>query len=130
MSDKNKPLCCVKTLTEPELVVLIAVAVLEPGAYGVPIQSTASSRASRPLSTGAVYHVLARLQDRLLVESYLGEPTPERGGRRKRLYRITNDGKRALAARRAFNERLWDGIKPAMIGSWEYNPDTKAFEWV
>lgn len=64
--------------------------------YGVPLREEVEARSGRPVSAGAVYTALNRLADRGLVSSWLGEPTAERGGRRKRLYAIERDGVEAL----------------------------------
>ncbi|MGD8278621.1 MAG: helix-turn-helix transcriptional regulator, partial [Gemmatimonadota bacterium] len=66
------------------------------GAYGVTIREEIASRTGRRVWTGAVYTALERLSERGLVSSEEGAPTPERGGRRKRLYRLEPAGAEAL----------------------------------
>jgi PadR family transcriptional regulator PadR len=84
-------------LGEFEMLVLFAILRLErEGAYGVTIREEISSRTGRRVWTGAVYTALDRLSERGLVSSEEGAPTPERGGRRKRLYRLEPAGVEAL----------------------------------
>lgn len=82
-----------------DFALLLMLAVYDLGdqeAYGVPIQSLIERRTGRRISPGAVFTGLERLSARGMVSSTLGEPTPERGGRRKRYYRLTAAGTRAL----------------------------------
>jgi DNA-binding PadR family transcriptional regulator len=85
-------------LGELEQLVLLALVRLEGDAYGVAVQREIARRAGRAASFGTVYTTLARLEDKGLVASRLGEPTPERGGRRKKYFRVTPAGARALRA--------------------------------
>ena len=77
--------------------ILFALIRLGPDAYGVPIRADIEARTGRAVSAGALYTALDRLETRGLVSSRLGEPTPERGGKRKRLYTVQPAGERALA---------------------------------
>lgn len=79
-----------------EQLLLFALLRLEGDAYGVTIRRDVERRTGRPVSLGAVYTALRRLERRGLVRSHVGEPTPERGGRRKRYYRLEPGGARAL----------------------------------
>ena len=79
-----------------QLILLALTALDEPDAYGVPIRELIEQRTGRSISAGAVYTALDRLSKRGLVTSRLGEPTAERGGRRKRLYRLEPAGTREL----------------------------------
>jgi DNA-binding PadR family transcriptional regulator len=63
----------------------------------VTIRREIEGRTERTISPGALYTALERLEKRGLVSSRLGEPTPERGGKRKRLYTLQPAGERALA---------------------------------
>lgn len=86
-----------RTPGEFEQLVLFALLDLpEEDAYGVNVRERIEERTGRPVATGAVYTALDRLADRGLVASRVGDPTPERGGRRKRLYRLTPEGATAL----------------------------------
>jgi DNA-binding PadR family transcriptional regulator len=80
-----------------QLILLALVALPQEQAYGVPIREKIEQRTGKAVSTGAVYTALERLASRGLITSELGEPTSERGGRRKRLYRLEYEGARLLA---------------------------------
>jgi DNA-binding PadR family transcriptional regulator len=79
-----------------QLILLALVDLRGEEAYGVPIRESIARRTGREISTGAVYTALDRLQSKGLVSSRMGQPTAERGGRRKRLYRLRPAGARAL----------------------------------
>ncbi|UCG88076.1 MAG: helix-turn-helix transcriptional regulator, partial [Gemmatimonadota bacterium] len=76
-------------LREFEELVLLSVRMNGENASGATIQQVLDSEAGRAISLGAIYTALDRLGRKGLVESWLGEPTPVRGGRRKRHYRLT-----------------------------------------
>ena len=86
-----------KPLGELEFLILLALLRLGEEAYGVSVRREIERRAERTVATGALYTVLARLEDKGLVSSFAGEPTAERGGRRKKHYRLEDAGRRALA---------------------------------
>ena len=83
-------------LGELEQLVLLAIARLGEDAYGVTVRREIATRTRRDLAFGSVYTTLARLEEKGLVASHLGEPTPERGGRRKKHFVISSAGRRAL----------------------------------
>lgn len=83
-------------LGEFEQVILFALVRLEGEAHGAAIVDEIESRTPRRVSPGALYTVLERLQEKGLVESWIGESTPERGGRRRKIYRILPAGAREL----------------------------------
>jgi len=85
------------TIGEFEQLILIALIRLGPHAYGVTIRQEIETRTGRTISPGALYTALTRLEKRGLVSSRLGDPTPERGGKRKRLYTLQPAGERALS---------------------------------
>ena len=76
---------------------LLAVMRLGEDAYGMTIRRELADHTGRDIAVGAIYTALARLERRGLVQSWLGEPTPERGGKAKRHYRVLAAGKKALA---------------------------------
>jgi DNA-binding PadR family transcriptional regulator len=87
-----------KTLGEFELTILLALLHLrDEEAYGVTIRRAIESRTGRSISSGAIYTALDRLDSQGLVSSWTSEPTAERGGRRKRLFRIEAAGRAALS---------------------------------
>ena len=77
--------------------ILFALLHLGADAYGVTIREAIEERTGRAVAPGALYTALARLEKRGLVASRLGDPTPERGGKRKRHYTVQPAGERALA---------------------------------
>jgi DNA-binding PadR family transcriptional regulator len=79
-----------------ELVLLALVRLREDASYGVPIRREIAERTGRDVSFGAVYTTLERLARKGYVSSRLGDPTPERGGRAKRYFRIEAPGITAL----------------------------------
>jgi PadR family transcriptional regulator PadR len=81
-----------------EHIVLLALIRLQSNAYGMTVRREIEERTGRNISIGAVYTTLERLQAKGYVRSLVGEPTAERGGRAKRLFRIEADGERALRA--------------------------------
>jgi DNA-binding PadR family transcriptional regulator len=93
---KNKS--ATPTLGELELAVLVAVLRLGAEAYGLRLGEELERRLHRTLTLSHVYATLTRLEDRGLVRSRLGDPAPQRGGRRKRIYAVQPAGKAALAA--------------------------------
>lgn len=86
------------TLGEFEQLVLMAVVRLEADAYGATIKRDIEARAGRQLSISAVYTTLDRLEDKGFVRSWIGEPTAERGGRRRKYFALKPAGARALRA--------------------------------
>lgn len=96
-------------IAEFEELVLLAVLKLGSDAYGATLQETLEE-AGRKVSVGALYTTLSRLEGKGFVDSWLGEPTVERGGRAKKYFKVTAAGSRALknaeAARRKILPRL------------------------
>ncbi len=81
-----------------EQLVLFCVLRLADDAYGVTIRETLEERTGRVVSSGAIYTALARLEERGLVTSWVGEPTPGRAGRPPKYYRVEPPGAQALLA--------------------------------
>lgn len=81
---------------EFEQLVLLAVLRLDADAYGATIRREIETRAERRLSISAVYTTLERLEQKGLVRSWVGDPTPQRGGRRRRYFALTPLGERAM----------------------------------
>jgi PadR family transcriptional regulator PadR len=92
-----------------EQLVLTAILMLREDAYGITIQGKVAELAHpRPVSLGSVYVTLDRLEDKGFVASWLSDPTPERGGRAKRCYRLEAVGERALQESAVTAKRIWD----------------------
>jgi len=103
-----------EALGEFEQLVLLAVARLGDGAYGVSIRDEIKTRTGRSVSRGAIYITLDRLEGRGYVRTWLADPTPERGGKAKRLCALEPKGARALIESRAMLEQMWRGLDPAL----------------
>ena len=97
-------------LTDFELMIALAILRVGEGAYGVPIAREIESTAGRHVALGAVYMALDRLERNGLVSSSTGEPTAARGGRAKRLFRVTPRGLRAVKDTQRALVALWSGI--------------------
>lgn len=85
-----------KHLGEFEQLVLLAILQLRDEAYGMKIRLEIKTRANRLTSLGAIYTTLERLEAKGLVSSRVGDPTPERGGRAKKFFKVEASGQRAL----------------------------------
>ena len=90
-----------------ELMVILVLTRLGDNAYGVPICEELEKRTGRDVAVGSVYAALERLETKGLVTSILGDPTPERGGKAKRFFRITKEGMRQVHEMRRVLTRLW-----------------------
>jgi PadR family transcriptional regulator PadR len=101
-------------LGEFEQLVLLALIRLGDDAYGVAIRNEIEREAGRDVTLGAVYTTLLRLEEKQLVTSRLGEPTPQRGGRRKKYYRPLAAGHRELAASIKALQRMTRGLMPGL----------------
>ncbi len=102
-------------LGEFEEVVLLSVAVLTPQAYSVAIAEELEQQTGKTISTGATHAALQRLEKKGFVSSEMGQPTPERGGRRKRLFLVTIAGSRMLHQVHDVRTNLWDRIAPQSL---------------
>lgn len=83
-------------LGEFEHIVILALLRLGDGAYGVRVRQEIERRTGREVSIGAIYATLDRLEEKGYVKSRYGDPTPERGGRSKRFFRVTGKGVAAV----------------------------------
>jgi PadR family transcriptional regulator PadR len=92
---------------EFEELVLLTVASLGEEAYGVAIKGDIERRSDRTISIGALHSTITRLEEKNYLKSWLGEPTQERGGRRKRFYELTQQGKVALHHVKDLRDELW-----------------------
>lgn len=96
-------------LGEFEELVLLTIANLAKDAYGVAILNDIKERANRKLSIGALHSTLTRLEEKGYLSSYQGEPTKERGGRRKRYFELTDSARAELANMKILRDQLWAG---------------------
>jgi len=103
---------------EFEELVMLAVAVLHPSAYGVSIKAEILNNTGRELSLSAVHGALSRLEEKGYLKSHLGGATTERGGKNKRIFVLTAFGSKRLVNTRAQRETFWKAIpKIALHGS-------------
>lgn len=101
-------------LGEFEEVVLLIVALLEEEAYGVRITHEIIQQTARPVRLNQVHASLHRLEDKGMIVSSMGAPTPERGGRRKRIFTITAYGRQTLNEMKSVRAHLWDLLPSSM----------------
>jgi DNA-binding PadR family transcriptional regulator len=94
-----------------EHIVLLAVMRLGDAAYGISVRGEIEATTGRDLSLGAIYATLTRLESKGFLKSCEGEPTAERGGRAKRYFRVTADGKFAAQSTHETIQKMRAGIK-------------------
>jgi len=97
-------------LGELEQMVLLAILQLDDEAFGTNVMDELERRVERKVSRGAMYVTLDRLEEKGMLVSEIGDPTPRRGGRPKRFLTVTPDGVEALRRSRLAWMRLWDGL--------------------
>jgi DNA-binding PadR family transcriptional regulator len=100
-------------LGEFEYLLLTTASRLGDGAYGASIRLEIAETTGRSCSIGALYTTLGRLEEKGLVKTWMGDPTPERGGRPKRMVRVTSKGVQAAtefynAVTRVTRGAAWD----------------------
>jgi PadR family transcriptional regulator PadR len=97
-------------LGEFEHIIMLALLRLEDRAYGVTVRQEIEFRIKREVSIGAVYATLDRLEKKGYVKSHHGDPTPERGGRSKRFFRVTAKGIAAVNRTQGALQRMTEGL--------------------
>ncbi len=102
--------CRMKLLTRSEEYVLLSVWRLQEDAYSLRIREQISEITGHEWSLGSIYTPLERLARRRLLTSRLSHETPERGGRKKRIYALTPLGKQALVDMQTVGTAMWDGV--------------------
>lgn len=108
------------SLGQFEQLVLTAILVLEADAYGVTIRGKVEELSSpRSVKLGAVYVTLDRLEEKGFVSSWLTDPTPERGGRAKRCYKLEGAGEGALRDSMLAAQRMWSAMPRRWRRAWE-----------
>lgn len=98
------------TIGEFEEVVMLTVAVLYKDAYGISIKEEMEKRLGKPVNLGAMRIALKRLEGKGFLKSEFGEVTAVRGGKRKRYFRVTPNGKKVLQQVMEVRKNLWDSI--------------------
>jgi DNA-binding PadR family transcriptional regulator len=99
-----------RSLGSFEQLVLLAILRAGDSAYGVSVQEEIERVTGREVAPGALYRALDRLEERGLVRSGVGEPTEERGGRRRRTLAVTADGARELSETLTAVRDMSDGL--------------------
>ena len=97
-------------LTDFELMLVLAILRIGEDAYGVEIAREIEETSGRRVLLGAAYAALDRLETSGLVASRTGSPTPERGGRAKRFFRVTPRGLRAAKDTQQALVALWRDV--------------------
>lgn len=95
---------------ELEELILLTVGILYKQAYGVAVMDEIEKQTGRSLNISAVHAVLKRLEEKGLVSSEMSDPTNERGGRRKRIFRLTGAGKKVLEEANILRNQLFNQI--------------------
>jgi DNA-binding PadR family transcriptional regulator len=98
-------------LGEFEQIVLLALLRLGGDAYGATVCTEIETRGRRGVSVSAVHTTLERLEQKGLIKSRIGDPTPQRGGKRKRHYEVLAPGVRALQASYRSFRNMADGLE-------------------
>ena len=100
-----------KSLGNLEEVLLLLVAIMNgEEVYGFSIKLEYEKQVGKSLSMPAIHTALKRLEQKGFLSSELGAPTHKRGGKRKRLYRITQSGYQILADIQENRARLWGQV--------------------
>ncbi len=114
--DKSNFFAIVELMTERgylgefELMIILAVIRLGEEAYGVPISRELERCRGKGVAVGSVYAALDRLEFKGLISSTLGDPTPERGGKAKRYFRVTGNGLRQVNETKRILSELWQKL--------------------
>ncbi|MEM6641522.1 MAG: helix-turn-helix transcriptional regulator [Bacteroidota bacterium] len=104
-------------LGELEELVLLSVGILFDDAYGLAIQKEIKERCSRAITISTVHAVTGRLEEKGYLKARYDGATPERGGRRKRLFTLTAAGKSAIAKVRDMREEMWSAIPKVALAN-------------
>ena len=104
-----------RILARAEELVLLAVHKLKDDAYSVPIRTHLSQITGSDWSFGAIYVPLDRLEKKGYLMSTLTDPTAERGGRSKRVYKLTDEGSKALLEIKKVEKASWEGISETSL---------------
>src|SRR5690606_14230778 len=100
---------------EFEELVLLTTGVLHPDGYAVSIGAEIEGQTGRSITISAVHTALHRLEEKGYLESYFGEATEIRGGKRKRLFKVTKAGVAALREIRELRNSLWSQLPKVIL---------------
>ena len=107
----------IQRLTDLEQLLLLSVVQAGDDAHAGSVREILEARGERKASLGSIYVTMTRLEERGMVESSMGAPTAERGGKAKRFYRVTPEGMLALQRSRRILERMWEGVPVMEAGT-------------
>jgi len=99
-----------KDLTKAEELILLTIWRMKDNTYGVGIKQKIQESTGKEIAYGTLYFLLDQLTAKEFVYKVAGEPTPERGGRRKTYYKLTNRGVEALKASVEMYQKVWGDI--------------------
>lgn len=102
-------------LTKNEELILLAIWKLKDNAYGVTIRENFKKITSKTLNYGSLYNTLYLLVRKGFILSQESQPLSKKGGRRKILYVLTPEGKKALAEAQKIQKMAWADI-PDFVG--------------
>jgi len=104
-----------KFLTLNEEVLLLAILKLSDNAYPVTIREEVIKMTKKKIVYGALYNSLDNLLKKDLVESRKGDPTPEKGGKSKIYFSLTQQGMMALQRNKEFHQFIWEGMEDLVL---------------
>ena len=100
-----------------EQIVLLALLRLGNEAYGMQLREEIEARTGREVSIGAIYRTLDRLHGKGFVSHRMGDPTPARGGRAKKFFRVEKRAIESLGHARRTMARMWEGVSLRAAGT-------------
>lgn len=100
---------------ELEELVLLIVGILDDHAYGVSVFSEIKKQTGRNVNISAIHVVMNRLEEKGLLKSTIGGATNQRGGRRKKFYKLTANGQSALQVQKEVRDKLFGQLKPILF---------------
>jgi len=106
-----------KILSRSEEFLLLSIWRLHNNAYGVTIREQLRKATGKTWAFGALFVSLDRLVKKGHLTSFLSDPTPERGGRSKRIYKLTEDGLQALVKIKQIERSMWDDLPDIVLGN-------------
>jgi DNA-binding PadR family transcriptional regulator len=98
------------TIGEFEELCLLTVGVLNGDAYGISVQDEIKKRTNRNVTISSIHSTLVRLEKKGLLKSYMGGASVVRGGRTKRIFEMTADGKQVIIEVRELRNQIWIDI--------------------
>jgi PadR family transcriptional regulator PadR len=104
-----------KFISRSEEFLLLAVWRLKEDAYGVSIRNQLKEATGKTWAYGALFVMLCRLQKKGYLSSHFADPSPQRGGKSKRIFRLSPQGVKALKEVRKAQDSVWSGIEELSV---------------